>query len=100
MPIIPPLLDNGELVTDYQCKADIVNNYFASQCTPLDNFDGVPEVPRRTHLSLSSIETSQAKILSIIRALDPNKASRWDNISPSYDKNLRFSHCPRTPNHF
>ena len=41
MPIIPPLLDNGELVTDYQCKADIFNNYFASQCMPLDNFDGV-----------------------------------------------------------
>ena len=45
MPIIPPLLDNGELVTDYQCKADVFNNYFASQCASLDNFDGVPEVP-------------------------------------------------------
>ena len=54
MPVIPPLLDNGELVTDYQCKADIFNNYFASQCTPLDNFDGVPEVPQRTHLFLLS----------------------------------------------
>ena len=51
---MPPLLDNGELVTDYQCKADIFNNYFASQCTHLDNFDWVPEVPQRTHLFLLS----------------------------------------------
>ena len=43
MSIIPPRLDNGELVTDYQRKAHIFNNYFASQCTPLDNFDGVPD---------------------------------------------------------
>ena len=73
MPIIPPLFDNGELVTDYQCKADIFNNYFASQCTPLDNFDGVPELPQRTHLLLSK---SRKK-----KSLDPNKSNGWDKIS-------------------
>ena len=35
MPIIPLLFDNGEIVTDYQCKAEIFNNYFASECVPL-----------------------------------------------------------------
>ena len=61
MPIIPPLLDDSELLTDYQCKTGIFSNYFASQCASLDNFDLVPEVPQRTQLSLSSIDISQEK---------------------------------------
>ena len=31
MPTIPPLFDNGEIVTDYLRKATIFNCYFASQ---------------------------------------------------------------------
>ena len=76
MPIIPHLFDNGEIVTDYKWKAENFNNYFASQCTPLDNFDLVPEVPLRTQLNLSSIE-----ILNIIKALDPNISSGKDKVS-------------------
>ena len=34
MPIIPPLFDNDEIVTNYQSKAEIFNRYFASGCTP------------------------------------------------------------------
>ena len=39
MPTIPPLFDNGEIITDYLGK---VNNHFASQCTPLDLNDELP----------------------------------------------------------
>ena len=37
MPIIPPLLENDEIVFDYAKKAELFNDYFANQCTPLDN---------------------------------------------------------------
>ena len=82
LPIIPPLFDNGEIVTDYLSKAEIFNTYFASICTPFDNGDEIPQLPLKTALSLQSISISQEKILSIIRALNPNKSSGWDKVSP------------------
>ena len=34
-PIIPRVLVNGELVSNFEQKANFFNNYFASQCTLL-----------------------------------------------------------------
>ena len=51
----PPLSDNGEIVTDYLSKAEIFNDYFASQCTPFDETDVVPCLQLRTQLKLSSV---------------------------------------------
>ena len=82
LPIIPPLFENEEIVTDYPSKAEIFNTYFASICTPLDNGDEVPHLPLKTSLNLSSISISYDKILNIIRTLDPNKSSGWDKLSP------------------
>ena len=33
IPIIPPILVNGELVSDFKQKANMFNSHFASQCT-------------------------------------------------------------------
>ena len=82
MPIIPPLFENDEVITDYSTKAEIFNTYFASQCTPLDDSDVLPDIASRTILNLSSVTISKTKILEIIRALDSNKSSGWDGISP------------------
>ena len=49
------LLENGEIVTDYSSKAEIFNTYFASQCTPFDENDVVPNIQLRTPLSLSLV---------------------------------------------
>ena len=35
IPLIPPLLIDDKFVTDIQTKANIFNNFFAEQCTPL-----------------------------------------------------------------
>ena len=83
MPTIPPLSDNGEIVTDYFGKAEIFNNYFASQCTPLDDNDELPLFLSRTPLSLSSVTISTEKILDLIRSLDPNKSSGFDGNPPA-----------------
>ena len=58
------------------------NNYFVSQCTPLDAGDEVPRLPSKTPHGLLSITFSREKILNIIRALDSNKSSGWDGVSP------------------
>ena len=38
IPIIPSLLKDGKLASDFKIKANYFNNYFASQCTPLASF--------------------------------------------------------------
>ena len=82
MPTIPPLFENGESVVDYPTKAKTFNNYFVSQYTPLDEGDEVPHLPSKTPHGLLSVTFSQEKILNIIRALDSNKSSGWDGVSP------------------
>ena len=37
IPIMPPILVNGELVSDCKQKANTFNNHFASLCTPIKN---------------------------------------------------------------
>ena len=86
IPIIPPLFDNGEIVADYLSKAEIFNDFFASQCTPFDETDVVPCLQLRTQLKLSSVIYSKEKIVNIIRALDPSKSSGYDGLSPQMIK--------------
>ena len=37
IPSIPPLLVNGEMISNFSKKAELFNKLFASQCTPLSN---------------------------------------------------------------
>ena len=37
VPNIPPLLVNNKLITECEAKANIFNEYFASQCTTINN---------------------------------------------------------------
>ena len=37
LPLILPLLINDKLISDFAVKANHFNNFFASQCTPLDD---------------------------------------------------------------
>ena len=78
---IPLLLENGVFVTNFQTKANIFNNHFVEQCSLISN-DSVLLIPvSRCNSSLSSVEITGSKILSIIRSLDPKKAHSWDDIS-------------------
>ena len=65
MPTIPPLFENGEVVTDYSSKAEIFNNYFAAQCTPLDDGIDLPRVELRTPLTLSLLHPQKIKISTL-----------------------------------
>ena len=82
IPIIPPLWENGTFVSDCAEKAKIFNCYFASQCTPLVTDSVLPPFQLRTGHTLSDVSFDDETILGIIRALNPNKSSGWDDISP------------------
>ena len=36
-PLLPPLLVNNKIVSDFTEKANLFNDFFATQCTPLSN---------------------------------------------------------------
>ena len=78
---IPPLLENGVFVTNFQTKTNIFNDHFVEQCSLISNDSVLPNFVSRCHSSLSNVEITGEKILKIIRSLDPKKAHGWDNIS-------------------
>ena len=42
IPVIPPLLINNKLISNFKMKANQFNTFFASNCTPLDNNSKIP----------------------------------------------------------
>ena len=81
IPIIPPLLENGLFVTDFSEKAQLFNDYFILQCTTIDTGSVIPEHNPLNSTLIDIFVISEEKILNIIRALNPNKAHGWDEIS-------------------
>ena len=81
IPIIPPLLENGIFVTDFTEKAQLFNDYFILQCTTIDTGSHIPQDALVTDNMISDFVINEEKILNVIRALNPNKAHGWDEIS-------------------
>ena len=80
--MIPPLLVNNKIVSDFANKANLFNNLFAAQCTPLTNSSVLPlTISFKTHSKLNSISFEKEDILKIIRNLNVNKAHGHDAIS-------------------
>ena len=81
IPIIPPLLVDNKIISDFVTKADLFNTFFASQCTPLENASTLPSFDYKTDRRLSTIKILEDDIYLIIKNLNPAKAHGWDNIS-------------------
>ena len=82
IPIIPPILHNNALVTDFKKKAELFNSYFANQCTLINSNGTLPvNVQYLTDKRLSSFDFSEDDIMKVIQELDPNKAHGQNNIS-------------------
>ena len=82
IPVIPLLLINNELISDFKMKANYFNSFFASLCTPLNNNNKVPGSQTCiTDSKLSSLQFEDKDIIEIIRSLDINKAHGHDDIS-------------------
>ena len=82
VPVTPPLLIDGQFITDIQTKANIFNRFFADQCTPLKNDSVLPASQTfLTRSRLCSLNFDEEEILKIIRALNVHKAHGHDEIS-------------------
>ena len=63
-------------------KANLFNNFFAKQCTPISSDTTVPvSINFVTRERLSSLEFYIDDIVKIIRSLDQNEAHGHDEIS-------------------
>ena len=79
VPLIPPLLIDGKFATDIKAKANILNRFFADQCTALKNNSILPTNQIfLTQARLEFLEFTEGKIIKIIRALNINKAHGHD----------------------
>ena len=68
IPAIPPLLVNGEIISNFSQKASVFNKFCVS-VYPITKF------------KQSTFFISHDDIFAIIKNLNPNKSHGWDDIS-------------------
>ena len=81
IPIIPPILHNNKLVTNFIEKSNLFNKYFVEQCKTLINDSVLPPFYPITNKKLADIEYVVEDLRNIIHALNSNKSHGPDNIS-------------------
>ena len=80
--LIPQLLVNNNIVSDFAKEANLFNDFFAAQCTPSMYSSVLPStISFKTNSRLNSIFLEKEDVLKIIRNLNVNKAHGHDNIS-------------------
>ena len=80
-PKITPLLVNNMFVLNCSEKAKIFNDFFSKQCMPIITSSVLPPLNSLTDKKIDHIPIQCDEILSLIRNLNPNKASGSDGIS-------------------
>ena len=82
IPLIPAILFNDQLVTNFSEKTNLFNEFFTQQCNTIENDSTVPnDLVFETTERISAFDISKDEITKIIRSLDPNKAHGHDGIS-------------------
>ena len=78
--LIPPILINIKLISNFKEKANHVNAFFASCCTPISKNNTLPLVTTLvTNASFSSLSFKDQDILKIIHSLNINKTHIYDD---------------------
>ena len=78
---IPSLTDNNISYTTSGEKANLLNNFFASQQTIPSNIPVLPNLVLETNATLSTVIATENEILKILNSLDKKKATGPDGIS-------------------
>ena len=80
-PKIPPLLVNNLFILNCREKARFFNDYFSQQCKPLINNSVLPIFRSLTNKKINHVTIGNDDIISLIRKINPNKATGSDGIS-------------------
>ena len=78
---IPPLVEGDRIISDFQQKSNIFNDYFSMQCSLNHTSSTLPSLNLKTHSFLQNIYSSEEKISAIILSLNSKKAHGYDGIS-------------------
>ena len=73
IPLIPPLLVNGETVPNFLQKAELFKKFFASQCCFFKNSSTLPPFNLQTDKVVDKFSFSEDNITQIIKKLNLNK---------------------------
>ena len=80
-PKIPPVLVNNVFILNCKEKAKQFNDFFSKQCKLIINDSTLPQFNFLTDNRIEHINILNEDILSLIRNLNPNKATGSDGIS-------------------
>ena len=80
-PKLPPLLVNNIFILDCKEKAKKINYFFSNQCRLIANNSILPTFNFLTDKRIDQISFRKDEIVSLVRNLNPNKASGSDEIS-------------------
>ena len=80
MQVIPTILSNGKLASDFKIKFKTFSFHIAAQCTPVKNASTLPKFKYRTDKCLNSFTVIENDIFLITKSLNADKAHGWDNI--------------------
>lgn len=72
--IIPPVLVEGRLISDFKKKAELFNSHFDAQCTVVNNTSGLVDLQLRNCHRLNDFTINEEDIFAIIGNLNPNEA--------------------------
>ena len=79
-PKIPPLINN-QFILNCSEKAKHFNDFFSQQCKPIINSSVLPNLTFLTDKRIDQITIANDEIISLIRNINPNKATGSDGIS-------------------
>ena len=78
--VILPLLVDGNFVSDFNKKANLSSNFFASIYAPIKNASTLPYFSYRTNSRVNYFHTTEKDMLLILKSLDSTKTHRCDNL--------------------
>ena len=82
IPCISTLLRQNRYINKHEEKTEIFNNFFANQCSLIDNSNVFPSLLfERSETVIFFINFSLDDIAKVIQKLDPNKGHGHDVIS-------------------
>ena len=80
-PSIPPILENGLFVVNFESKANVLNDYFVAQCCSAGTSSTIPNFVPNSVPALQHLDINRERVLKLIQALDSSKSHGCDDIS-------------------